>query len=372
MLTPNPQKPRILIVDDDPAQGRALANTLGDQGYDTTCFTQGTVALAALQERRFELLLADMNMPEINGLTLLQGAQKTDPDLVCVIMTGEGTIATAVEAMKSGALDYILKPFKLSAILPVLARALAVRALRIEVAELERSVRERTVELEAANKELEAFSYSVSHDLRSPLTVIIGGMDLLIGSYSAALPHKARTLLDETLQSALHMTQLIDDLLRLSRLGREPLTKQQVDVVALIRGVLDELQKVNNGRCVDVRLGDLPNTLGDPTLLRQVFANLLSNAYKFTRTKETPVVEIGCRRQGDENVYFVRDNGAGFASRRAGELFCAFHRLHTADQFEGAGVGLTIAHRIVTRHGGRIWAEAEIDQGATFYVGLPA
>ncbi len=262
MHTPNPQKPRILIVDDDPAQVRGLANTLGDQGYETTSCTQGAVAIAALNERKYELLLADMNMPGMDGLTLLHAAQQIDCDLVGVIMTGEGTIATAVEAMKTGALDYILKPFKLSAILPVLSRGLAVRKLRLEVAELERRARERTVELDAANKELEAFAYSVSHDLRSPLTAIIGCIDLLIGSYSAALPHKAQELLNETVKSALRMTQLIDGLLRLSCPGREPLSKQQVDVVALVRGVLEELQKGEDGRASKSVLTTFPTRSG--------------------------------------------------------------------------------------------------------------
>src|SRR5437879_4404350 len=242
----NSQRPRIRIVNNETEQMRALCNTLPDHGYETAGFTDGESALENLRTTKFDLLLADLMMPRMDGIALLQAAQKIDAGLVGVIMTGEGTIVTAVEAMKSGALDYILKPFKLSAILPVLSRALTVQRLRIENAELERSIRERTIELEAANqelasanKELEAFSYSVSHDLRGPLTAIIGSADLLIEDYAAQLPAKVQQLLGGVLGSGERMMQIIDDLLRLSRLGRQPLSKGPVNVSALVREVLE-------------------------------------------------------------------------------------------------------------------------------------
>ncbi len=364
-------QPRILIVDDEAAQMRALCDTLGSHGYHPTGFTDGSEALKALQTTRFELLLADLMMPGMDGIALLQAALKADRELVGIIMTGEGTIATAVEAMKSGALDYILKPFKLSAILPVLARARAVRDLRIANAELERSVRQRTLELETANKELEAFSYSVSHDLRSPLTVILGTADMLAEDYAAQMPSAAARMVNSIITSAERMKQLIEDLLRLSRLGRQPLAKRPIDVAALVREVLAELEPRSDGAKVEVRVADLPDCVGDPGLLKQVFANLLSNAFKFTRGTSAPMVELSCRLEGGNKVYCVRDNGAGFDMRRANELFGAFQRLHDTEQFEGTGVGLSIVHHIIERHGGRIWAEAEPGAGATFHFSLP-
>lgn len=364
-------QPRILVVDDEVAQVRALCETLRDHGYDTTGFTQGRAAVEALRKARFDLLLADLAMPEMDGIAVLHAVQQADPDIVGIIMTGEGTIATAVEAMKTGALDYILKPFKLSVILPVLARALAVRDLRIANAELERSVRERTAELEAANKDLESFSYSVSHDLRSPLTTILGSADLLNDDHAAELPPESRARLGSIIKSAEKMSQLIEDLLRLSQLGRQSLSKRPVNVAALVHEVVDDLMKDQNAQHVRIELGNLPDGVGDPALLRQVFINLLSNAIKFTRGKPSPVVEVVCTQQAGMKVYSVRDNGAGFDMRRAKELFGAFQRLHNADQFEGTGVGLSIVNRIVQRHGGRIWAESEVDKGATFHFSLP-
>jgi signal transduction histidine kinase len=375
---PKSELPRILIVDDEAEQMRALCNTLPDHGYETAGFTDGESVLENLRSAKYDLLLADLMMPRMDGIALLQAAQEIDPDLVGVIMTGEGTIVTAVEAMKTGALDYILKPFKLSVILPVLSRALTVRRLRIENKELEQNVRERTSqlevanrELEAANKELEAFSYSVSHDLRGPLTVIIGSADLLVEDYAAQMPAQAHQLLRGVLGSGERLMQLIDDLLRLSRLGRQPLAKHPVDISALVGEVLQELQKEQSGRQIDIHIGDLPECVCDPALLKQVFVNVLSNAFKFTRGKERPTIDVSCRQQAGEKVYSVRDNGVGFDMEDAPQLFGAFQRFHSAEQFEGTGIGLSIVHRIVQRHGGRIWAEAAVDKGTTIYFGLP-
>lgn len=357
----------------------ALCDTLRDQNYEVTGYASATSALGALRESRFDLLLTDLMMPEMDGISLLRAAHALDPDLVGVLMTGHGTIDTAVEAMKAGALDYVLKPFKLSAVLPVLSRALTLRRLRLENAALERNVRERTAELEtanreleAANKELEAFSYSVSHDLRAPLRHIDGFSQLLAESHGEALPPPAQHLLSRVREGAKRMGGLIDDLLNFSRLSRQPLVMRTVDLAQLVQVVLAELEPERAGRQVEVRVGTLPDCLGDTMLLKQVFINLLSNALKFTRKRENALVEIGCEDRAGELVYSVRDNGAGFDMKYASRLFGVFQRLHQVDQFEGTGVGLSIVQRVVHRHGGRIWVEAAVDQGAHFQFTLPA
>jgi len=378
MPIPAPALARLLVVDDEIRQMTALCDTLRDHGYETTGFSAGQAALDAMREMKFDLLLTDLMMPGMDGIALLRAALALDPDLVGIVMTGHGTIDTAVEAMKTGALDYILKPFKLSAVIPVLSRAMTVRRLRRENAELEQRVRERTTELEAANgalesanKELEAFSYSVSHDLRAPLRHIDGFAQLLMSGYGEQLPPAAQRLLQNVCNGAERLGQLINDLLNFSRLSRQPLDKQTVNLSRLVQQVLAELHAERDGRQVEIRVDSLPNCLGDPSLLKQVFVNLLSNALKFTRKREQALIEVGCREEAGELICFVRDNGAGFDMQYAGKLFGVFQRLHGVDQFEGTGVGLSIVQRIIYRHGGRIWAEDEVDKGGVFHFTLP-
>jgi len=370
---------RLLIVDDEQRQMTALCETLNDHGYQTIGFASSKAALAAVEKGKFDLLLTDLMMPEMDGIALLRAAHEVDPDLVGIVMTGQGTIDSAVEAMKAGALDYILKPFKLSVVLPVLSRALTVRKLRLENIALEKSVRERTAELETANrelefanKELEAFSYSISHDLRAPLRHIDGFSEILMQNHGEQLPEAGQRLLQNVRNGAQRLGQLIEDLLRFSRLSRQPLTMSKVSLSRLVQHVIGDLGSEREGRKVEIRVGDLPDCLGDYALLKQVFTNLLTNALKFTRKREQALIEISAEANDKEVVCFVRDNGAGFDMQFATKLFGVFQRMHKESEFEGTGVGLSIVQRIIHRHGGRIWAEAETDKGACFHFTLPA
>ena len=368
-------KTRLLIVDDEPAHAQALHDTLRDHGYDAVVCTSGEAALVVLRGGSFDLLLSDLMMPGMDGIELLRAALKIDPMLVAIIMTGAGTIPTAVDAMQSGALDYILKPFRMSVILPVLARAAAMRKLREANAALERQVSAHVAELERANVELDAFTRSASHDLRTPLIAVIGLAELVNLSYGTQMPAKAREWVADIERSGRQMNRLIDDLLRLSRLGRQALVLDLVDMTALVQSCvteLTELRQTQPAGSPEVIIEALPSVLGDASLLRQVFVNLLSNAFKFTSRKSQPRVQIGASQQGAETVFFVRDNGSGFDIAQAGRLFGAFQRLHSASEFAGTGVGLSIVQQIVQRHGGRIWAEGKVDEGATFYFTLAA
>lgn len=239
--------------------------------------------------------------------------------------------------------------------------------------ELEQEVQRRTAELMAANKELESFSYSVSHDLRAPLRAIEGFAGILMEEHFKKLDEEAQRLLTVIRQNAQHMSQLIDDLLNFARVGRQNLARQSVDVLDLINSVVEEMQQQESQKKPEIVItAPLPAALGDNALLRQVFRNLLSNAFKFTRHHEKPRVEIGCRKEGSETVYYIRDNGVGFDMQYADKLFGVFQRLHSLKEFEGTGVGLAIVQRIIHRHGGRIWAEGKLGGGAVFYFTLSA
>jgi PAS domain S-box-containing protein len=230
--------------------------------------------------------------------------------------------------------------------------------------ELEDRVRQRTADLEA-------FSYSVSHDLRSPLRALDGFARILLEEYAPNLPAEGQEYVRDIRRNAQKMGQLIDDLLTFSRLGRQALQRRRVAPAALVREVLEDLRPERDARRVEVIVGDLPNCHGDPGLLKQVWANLLGNALKYTRKHDSARVEVGSVEQDGERVYFVRDNGAGFDMRYAGKLFGVFQRLHKAADYDGTGVGLAIVQRIIHRHGGRVWAEAAVNRGATFYFTLP-
>lgn len=225
-------------------------------------------------------------------------------------------------------------------------------------------------QLEAANKDLEAFSYSTSHDLRAPLRHVSGYAELLQKNAGSALDAKGEHYVQTIIDSAKRMGNLIDHLLAFSRLGRAQMKVTDVNLEKMVREAIDELRIEMNGREVAMTIGKLPRVKADPSLLRLVFTNLISNALKFTRQTQPAKVEIGYRQQPDEVVVFVKDNGSGFDMKYVDKLFGVFQRLHDADQFEGTGIGLANVRRIISRHGGRTWAEGAVGEGATFYFSL--
>jgi PAS domain S-box-containing protein len=237
--------------------------------------------------------------------------------------------------------------------------------------ELEQRVIQRTAQLEATNKELEAFSYSVSHDLRAPLRAITGFTNILVEDYAPTLDAEGKRISGVIIHEAQRMGQLIDDLLAFSRLSRKEITQSTIDMQALMQSVLNELTTPESCARIDLQVGELPSALGDRALIRQVWVNLLSNALKFSSKKERAVIEVASKQDENETIYFVRDNGAGFDMQYAGNLFGVFQRLHSEREFVGTGVGLAIVQRIIARHGGRVWADSQVGKGAVFYFTLP-
>jgi signal transduction histidine kinase len=376
---------RILIVDDESELRSALCRILEVQGYAMSGAASGLEALNLLraasvdETAKFDILITDLMMPFMDGIALLREARGIDADLVSIVMTGQGTIDTAVEAMKGGALDYLLKPFNLGIAMPVLARALAVRKLRLQNGALVRQVAERTAELEesnrllqTANRELDAYNSSVSHDIRGHLNRIIGFSRLLGDDRIGPLNPKQADFIAHICDGGEQILRLTDDLLRFARLGQQQLLKERVTVSALVHQIFDDLRQAATGEPVQLHVGSLPDAFADPPLLKQVFVNLLSNAIKFSGLASKPVVTVDGLLRAGECEYSVADNGAGFDMAQADQLFKMFHRLQGAAQYPGTGIGLSIVQRIVERHGGVISAHAALGAGAKFTFTLPA
>jgi len=237
--------------------------------------------------------------------------------------------------------------------------------------ELEQRVKERTAQLEAANKDLEAFSYSVTHDLKGPLGVIEGFSQRIVAKHSAKLDADVIRMLNVVCTNTKRMHYLIDDLLAFSLLGQQQIRKSIIDLSFLARQVFQQFLVQAPERDLQLTVNDMPPALGDPNLISQVMVNLLANAVKYTRPGKTAVIEVGGQTEGSETVYYVMDNGIGFDERYARKIFDVFERLHSVGEYEGTGVGLAIVKRIIERHGGRVWAEGKVDKGATFYFSLP-
>jgi light-regulated signal transduction histidine kinase (bacteriophytochrome) len=253
-----------------------------------------------------------------------------------------------------------------------LARAFNSMMVQIRQSQLnlENKVKERTSQLEQSNKELEAFSYSVSHDLRAPLRIIHGYSNILTEDYSGKLDAEGNRMLTIIAENAVKMGLLIDDLLNLSRFGRKPLLLHEADMNQMVHDIIDEQRDLRAAKQY-MKISELDTAYCDGGLMKQVWINLISNAVKYSAKKTLPVIEISSLKQGNDIIYSVRDNGVGFDMKYVDKLFGVFQRLHGSNEFEGTGVGLALVQRIVMRHGGKVWAEAEPDKGATFYFTIP-
>jgi light-regulated signal transduction histidine kinase (bacteriophytochrome) len=405
-----PQSPVILIVDDNTANVKVMMDYLTECGFQIMVARTGETGMALARQDRPDLILLDLMLPGADGFEVCRRL-KTDEltrKIPVIFMTILTSMEDKLKGFQAGGVDYITKPFQAEEVLArvrihlqlreltehleqkvaertealhganaQLKRELAERkkaeeALRRLNLELDRRVLNRTAQLEASNKELEAFTYSVSHDLRAPLRHIQGFLELLEKRAGTAQDEQSRHYIDIIFKSAKKMNQLIDDLLSFSRMGRQEMAFQQVDLRTLVRDVIHELEPDAADRTIDWRIGDLPAVQGDASMLRIVLGNLIANAVKFTRPRRQARIEIGSQPgQNADTVIYVRDNGVGFDMTYADKLFGVFQRLHRADEFEGTGIGLANVHRIIARHGGRAWAQGELGQGAAFFFSLP-
>ncbi|MES2069626.1 MAG: response regulator [Pseudomonadota bacterium] len=395
-MTTAAMHPRILIVDDEAAHMRALCDTLRDHDYDTTGFVSGDAALAALaalageSTASFDLLLTDLMMPEIDGITLVQAARNIDPDLACIIMTGEGSITTAVRAMKVGALDYIIKPFKVSAILPVLSRALETRQLRLENAKLEQRLREHAVELDAVNKDLDlarkqaesanraksTFLSNMSHELRTPLNAILGFSQILTSDTLPSTLAEKKEYATDIMRAGTHLLTLINEILDLAKVesGTMTLSMEAVALDEVFQECGTMIEPLANKRGIQVRFAEHTgiHLLADRTRLKQVLINLLSNAIKYNREHGKVSVECEPAEAGRVRIA-VQDTGVGLDAKQLEAIFQPFNRLgQEAFDEEGTGIGLALTKRLVEEMQGGIDVASTLGVGSTFTIELAA
>ena len=351
----------VLVVDDNADLRQYLAGLLSSL-YDISTATDGLAALEAIRARMPNIVVSDVMMPRLDGFGLVRvlRSDSRTASLPVILLSARAGEESAIDGLDAGADDYLVKPFS--------ARELLAR-VRTH-AQLARFRREWIDKLERANRELDAFSYSVSHDLRAPLRAIEGYASLLAQDYAKTLDAAGQTYLDRILAGVTQMSTLIEALLELARLSRATVQRERIDLSAMANEVIGELRRANPDRNVDVKIESDLVAHGDPKLVRVALVNLLGNAWKFS--SRTPSARIECgRHKSDENTFFVRDNGAGFAAEHAAKLFAPFQRLHSAKEFPGTGVGLATVQRVIEHHGGTIWADAKLGSGATFYFSLP-
>ena len=355
----------ILVADDQAANRELLEELLTAQGSKVITVPDGAPAVEELSKTQVDLVLLDVMMPRLNGFEACERIKNNPATCLIpvVLVTALSDKQDRIEGIRAGADDFLTRPVDR---IELLTRVRSLLTLKHRTDELQK----RTAQLAAANDELEAFSYSVSHDLRAPLRHIYGDAAMLIEEYGPQLVPEAQLRLKRIQEGTQKMGGMIDDLLNLARLDRRSMDLRMTSLNSLVENVLHDLESETTDRKIDWRVGSLPSVNCDPGLIQQVFANLLSNAVKYTRRRERAVIEIDQSTINGQLVLFVRDNGAGFNPKYSDKLFGTFQRLHTDQEFEGTGVGLATVQRIVRKHGGRIWAEAETNNGATFFFSL--
>jgi signal transduction histidine kinase len=365
-------KPSLLVVDDEPKQQQAVCEILTEQGYDTTGFSDPKAALRVLEKHRFELLLTDLQMPDLNGIDLIRHAQVMAPDMVVVLMTAHGSVDSVVDAMRSGALDYVQKPFRLGTIVPVVERALEVQRLRVNNRSLQSAVSNQLRQLRAVNQELDAFAARLAHDLRGPLVNMRSILRMVEQELDASDDAPLADMLRRGVASGDLALRMIKDLLDFARLGNEPLTLAPVALDDVLNTSMSALEPLCNGRKIQWQLGPLPPIHGHAGLLHQAFVNLLGNAIKYTAAQAEAHIEVRAtvRPSGNHEISVI-DNGAGFDPAHTDQLFKPFRRLHSAQEFVGEGMGLANVRRIVERHGGSVEARGRLGEGATFTMVFP-
>ena len=366
-------RPKILAVDDRPENLVAIERLLKEYPVELHKATSGNEALKLTLHHDFALALLDIQMPEMDGYELaeiLRSEAKTARMPFIFISAIYTDHIHVFKGYERGAFSFITKPFEPAVLTSKIDFFVEKYQQEQLLRHTHRMLQKHVEELQQSNAELESFSYSISHDLRAPLRAIDGYSQILSKKYNDKLDETGKRYLHSIGENAQKMGQLIDDILAFSRLGRQKLSVSTLHLGNLFNDVFKEVAHMEGYKDVRFSMADLPEVMGDYSLMRQVAVNLFSNALKYSSKKEDPMVEVGVTDMEGRTVFYVKDNGAGFDMRYYDKLFGVFQRLHHSNEFHGNGVGLALVRRIVNKHHGEIWAESEVDKGATFFFTL--
>jgi signal transduction histidine kinase len=369
------QRIKVLLIEDNPSDARLIQESLAgatDDSFDLETADTLASGLKRLGAGGLDAMLLDLALPDSFGFATFIKAKAQAMDVPIIVLTGLDDETLALKLVQGGAQDFVAKVDVggnnlTRAILYAIERDRLEQKYRKLNEELEQRIRDRTAELEATNKELEAFSYSVSHDLRAPLTQLHGFSSLLLDNHASQLNEQGQRYLHNIKDGAMRMSALIDDLLKLSKVTRQGLRVRDVGLSSLVEEVLKEFEGETRKREIEWQVGPLPFIKCDYGLMRQVLVNLLSNAVKYTRKREHAVIEISSKIIDGKQAILIQDNGVGFDMKYADKIFAPFQRLHREKEFEGTGIGLATVQRILQKHSGRIWAHSEPQLGTTFY-----
>jgi signal transduction histidine kinase len=365
-------KARILVVDDETAHCRALVDLLAQQGYEAMGCASAREAIDTHDLAAFDLLITDLQMPGMSGLDLIHSSRVANPHLAAILMTGHASIDSAVGAMHKGAVDYIVKPFRLSKLLESVERALNFQQLRANNAMLQQILLKQNEELLLVNQELDAFAARLSHDLRGPVVNMRAVLSELSTEASGSLSAGLQQMVYMGIRSGDVALKMVRDLLDFARLGSRDLKMERVDLSELLEHTLLALRAQMPPQGCEVVIGPMPQVTGHEGLLYQAFINLVGNGIKYSAGHPQPRVQVTCETLSHRfHTICVSDNGVGFDPTQGSQLFKPFQRLHSETSFEGEGMGLANVKRIVERHGGQVSAEGRLGEGACFRVLLP-
>ncbi|MBF0237749.1 MAG: response regulator [SAR324 cluster bacterium] len=387
----NPQnsdasKPLILIVDDNILNIQFLEDMLIHCGYSVTGAPDGPTGLMIARNKKPDLILLDIMMPGMDGYEVCHQLKtdETTAAIPVIFLTSLDDMGNKLKGFHTGGVDFITKPFQPEDVSVRIETHLKLRNLQLQLEEKNERLQEKIAEqqrtetkLEETNRELDAFSYSVAHDLRAPLQHLLIYSQLLQEEYQQLFDEDGKTYLNRINRSIQTMNTMIDSLLLLSQATQKPVEKQSVNLTGLLQEISEELKNSQPGRDAQITIVEAMNIQADPELLKIMITNLFQNAWKYTSKQAQTRIEWGTLlpdqepQHKNDPVFYVKDNGAGFDMQHKNKLFGTFQRLHTKSEFPGTGIGLATVQRIVKRHGGRIWAESSVNQGATFFFSFP-